>query len=103
MGLYLGAMRNKTPTFKNISWTKPNVKTLGIHRGYEIDEMEVWMEKVNKIKSCIQIWKSRDLSYIGKALIIKTLLASQIGYLPEIKPILNNVIKLIESLEFSMD
>ena len=98
VGLYLGAWRNKTPTFKNISWTKTNVKTLGIHHGYEKDEMEIWMEKVNKIKSCIQIWKSRDLSYIGKVLIIKTLLASQMGYLAEIKPVPNNVIKLIESL-----
>ena len=56
------------------------------------------MEKVNKIKSCIQIWKSRDLSYIGRVLIIKTLLASQIGYLAEIKTIPHNINKQIESL-----
>ena len=74
------------------------IKTLGINHGYEVDENEIWMEKVNKIKSCIQIWKSRNLSYVGKGLIIKTLLASQIGFLAHIKPVPNNVIKLIESL-----
>ena len=98
MGLYLGAWCNKNPTFKEISWTKGYVKTLGIQHGYDIDENEVWMEKVNKIKSCIQIWKSRDLSYIGRVLIIKTLLASQIGYLAEIKTIPHNINKQIESL-----
>lgn len=98
VGLYLGAWKNKTPLFKDISWTKTNVKTLGIHHGYEINETAIWMEKINKIKSCIQIWKTRDLSYVGKVLIIKSLLVSQIGYLADIKPVPNNVIKEIESL-----
>ena len=40
MGLYLGAWRNKNPTFKEISWTKGYVKTLGIQHGYDIDENE---------------------------------------------------------------
>ena len=98
IGLYLGAWKNKTPQFKEITWTKTNVKTLGINHGYEVDENEIWMEKINKIKNCIQIWKSRNLSYVGKVLIIKSLLASQIGFLADIKPVPNNVIKLIESL-----
>ena len=63
-----------------------------------MDENEIWMEKVSKIKSCIQIWKSRNISYVDKVLIIRTLLASQIGFLVDIKPVPNNVIKLIESL-----
>ena len=71
VGLYLGAWKNKIPLFKEITWTKTNVKTLGINHGYEVDENEIWMEKVNKIKSCIQIWKSRNFSYVGKVLIIK--------------------------------
>ena len=32
--LYLGAWKNKTPQFKEITWTKTNVKTLGINHGY---------------------------------------------------------------------
>ena len=50
VGLYLGAWRNKTPSFNDISWTKTNVKTLGINHGYEINETAVWMDKVNKSK-----------------------------------------------------
>ena len=59
------------------------------------------MEKINKIKSCIQIWKSRKLSYVGKVLVIKSLLVSQIRYLADIRPVPNNVIKEIESIIWS--
>ena len=101
VGLFLGALKGKTPAYTGISWTKTNVKTLGINHGYEINETAVWMEKINKIKRCIQIWKSPELSYVGKVLIIKSLLVSQIGYLADIKPVPNNVIKEIESIIWS--
>ena len=45
IGLYLGAWKNKTPQFQEITWTKTNVKTLGINHGYESDKNEIWMEK----------------------------------------------------------
>ena len=68
--------------------------------GYEVDENEIWMGKVYKIKSCIQIRRSRNLSYVGKVLIIKTLLASQICFIANIKPVPSNVINNVElSLE----
>ena len=35
---------------------------------------------MTKIKTCIQVWKSRNLSLRGKVLIIKAFLISQIGY-----------------------
>ena len=79
-GLYLGQWKNKLPEFKEIQWTRDNVKTLGIHHGYNIDENAVWLEKINKMKNCIKIWKSRDLTLTGKVLVIKTLLLSQIGF-----------------------
>ena len=65
-GLYTGQWRNKTPEFKEIKWTTNNVKTLGIHHGYNIDEAAIWLEKINKIKNCIKVWKSRDLTLIRK-------------------------------------
>ena len=91
-GLYTGQWRNKTPEFKEIKWTKNNVKTFGIHHGYNIDEAALWLEKINKIKNCIKVWKSRDLTLIGKVLVIKTLLLSQIGFLAESLIIPNKVV-----------
>ena len=82
-GLYTGPWKNKAPEFTEIKWTKNNVKTLGIHHGYNIDIDAIWLEKINKVKNCIKVWKSRDLTLTGKVLVIKTLLLSQIGFLTE--------------------
>ena len=100
-GLYVGQWKNKLPEFKEIQWTRDNVKTLGIHHGYNIDENAVWLEKINKMKNCIKIWKSRDLTLTGKVLVIKTLLLSQIGFLTESLVIPEKNVKEIESLLWS--
>ena len=58
--------KNKTPEFNKIKWTKTHVKTLGIVHGYDIDENIIWMEKINKIKGCIQVWKKTRFDYKRK-------------------------------------
>ena len=96
--MYIGPWKSKDPEFKEISWTNTYVKTLGINHGYHIPEQEVWMEKINKMKNCIQVWKSRDLTLKGKVLIIKTFLISQINYEIEMKSIPKNIVKEIDKI-----
>ena len=100
-GLYTGSWRNKSPEYTDIKWTNTNVKTLGVHHGYAIDYNAIWLEKINKIKNCIQVWKSRNLTYKGKVLIINTFLLSQIGFLAETVHVPNNVVKEIDKLLWS--
>ena len=57
--IYIGPWKTKEPEFQEISWSHSYVKTLGINHGYHIPEQEIWMDKIKKIKNCIQIWKSR--------------------------------------------
>jgi hypothetical protein len=38
-GIYIGSVKNNRPKFTKIVWTKDNVKTLGIHHGYNIYKM----------------------------------------------------------------
>ena len=104
-GLYIGPWKTKTPEFTEITWTNNNVKTLGVHHGYQINLHEIWMEKITKIKNCIQVWKSRNLSLKGKVLIIKTFLISQIGYELEMNGIPKHIEKDINKLlwEFLWD
>ena len=54
-GLYTGAWRNKRSEYDEIRRTDTNIKTLGIHHGYEIDNAAIWLEKINKINNCIQV------------------------------------------------
>ena len=70
--LYIGPWKTKKPEFEEITWTNKNVKTLSVHHGYHINQQEIWMEKITKIKTCTQVRKSRNLSLRGKVLIIKT-------------------------------
>ena len=78
-------MENKKPEFEEITWTNKHVKPLGVYHGYQINEQEIWMGKIAKIKNCFQVWKSRNLTLRGKVLIIKTFLISQIGFELEMK------------------
>jgi hypothetical protein len=58
VGMYLGKWRNKNQRFKNIKWSTKPVKAFGVFHGYAIDLEMIWLEKINKIKSCMEVWKS---------------------------------------------
>ena len=73
----------------------------GVHHGYAIDYKAIWLEKINKIKNCIQVWKSRNLTFKGNVFIINTFLLSQIGVLAETVHVPNNVVKEIDRLLWS--
>ena len=96
--IYIGPWKTKEHEFREISWSDTYVKTLGINHGNHIPEQEVWMDKIKKMKTCIQILKSRDLTLKGKILIIKTFLVSQINYELEMKPIPKNIVKEMDKL-----
>ena len=79
-GIYLGPWKNKEPIFTKIKWTKTAVKTLGIFHGHVIDNDKIWKDKIQKIKNCLQVWKTRNLTLKGKTLIIKSFIISLIGF-----------------------
>jgi molybdopterin synthase catalytic subunit len=58
----IGTARHRKPKFNKISWIKENVKTLGIHHGYNVDNDKIWKDIIDRMKNCIQVWKSRKLS-----------------------------------------
>ena len=72
----MALLRNTRPTFTKIKWVTGNVKTLSIHHGYDIQDDNIWKTIIEKMKSCIYVWKSRNLTCGGKTLITKNLLLS---------------------------
>ena len=58
----IGTARHRKPKFNKISWIKENVKTLGVHHGYNVDNDKIWKDIIDRMKNCIQVWKSRKLS-----------------------------------------
>ena len=97
-GLLIGRLKGRKPRFKKITWVTTNVKTLGVHHGYDIDNEAIWKSKVVKINSCLQIWKTRNLTFKGNILIVTNLIISLIGYEIEIRGIPENYLKIINNL-----
>jgi exonuclease III len=96
-GLMIGKNRHSQPTFTEIIWTKDYVKTLGICHGYNINDDDIWRSKITKIKSCLQVWKCRNLSLYGRVLIIKTFVFSAINFEIETRGISDKYIREIEN------
>ena len=42
---------------------------------------------INKMKSCIQVWKTRNLTFKGKTVIVKKFLLTQMGFETEMRGI----------------
>jgi hypothetical protein len=38
-----------------ISWIKENVKTLGVHHGYNVDNDKILKDIIDRMKNCIQV------------------------------------------------
>ena len=61
---------------ENIKWTNKPIKTLGIYYGHDYIECEKlnWGKKIEKMNSLFLSWSKRNLSILGKVLIIKALI-----------------------------
>ena len=64
------------------------MKILGVYfsNGLSTVEQENWQPKLSKLEKNLNLWKSRNLSLVGKALIVNTLGASKFWFLAKILP-----------------
>ena len=75
-GLWIGKLKHNKDKEENIKWTNKPIKTLGIYYGHDYIECEKlnWEKKIEKINSLFLSWSKRNLSILGKVLIIKALI-----------------------------
>ena len=60
-----------------------------------------WQKKLNKLEKNLNLWKTRSLSLVGKALIINILGASKFWFLSKVLPTPEWVISCFKTLVFS--
>ena len=81
--MYLGSLRNTCSNIKpcGIQWTKC-VKILGIYFSYDDAEMIDlnYNDKLKSLARVLNMWKMRDLTVIGKIVIVKTFGLSKLLY-----------------------
>jgi hypothetical protein len=86
-GLFIGRLREKRPRLANISWISDNIKMLGVFHGYTVDTDDIWKKNINKMKSCTQVWKTRNLTFKGNNLIVENFLLAQMRFETEMRGI----------------
>ena len=85
-GLWIGDNKGKVETPLGITWPKEPIKLLGLYIGYNKKDIVVsnFRHKIIKMKQILTSWKQRDLTLIGKILIMKTLVTSLFRYLAKV-------------------
>ena len=75
-GLWIGKLKHSKDKEENIKWTNKPIKTLGIYYSHDYIECEKlnWEKKIEKMNSLFLSWSKRNLSILGKVLIIKALI-----------------------------
>ena len=80
--MWLGRNKHRNDKHCNFKW-KTKIKVLGIYfsntlRASLIEEN--YTERIDKIKRLISAWEKRNLSIMGKVIVVKTFLISQLVY-----------------------
>ena len=60
------------------------MKILGVVFGMVSVEKDNWEPRLSKLDSCLSLWKSRSLSFVGKVLILNVLGLSKLLYLSRV-------------------
>lgn len=75
-GVWVGKLKNCKDKIEGIKWDNKPIKALGIYFGHDIDKCNElnWEGKINQMKILLIYWEKRNLTIIGKILIIKSLI-----------------------------
>ena len=100
--ILLGKKTLKVNDKMGLNWVKGPIKVTGIWVGHNIAELSQNSinEKIQKIKTLLNLWKSRNLSIKGKITILRTQAMPIILYLASVLSISNESIEIIDKLFF---
>ena len=82
-GIWIGKLKHCKDKIDNINFRDKPVKVLGLYFGIiskECDKLN-WETKLEKTKNLMTSWEKRNLSLLGKILIVKTLIIPQFTYI----------------------
>ena len=102
-GIWLGPLKGNPEYYQGIHFTQTAVRILGVYVGHDTEKCltENWMSKVNKLKNCIHIWKSRKLTLFGKVQILKSLALSKFVYCMSVLTVPPMIVKYIAKCMYS--
>jgi len=102
IGMWLGKLSGSVKKIGNITWTTDTVKALGVYFGHDIKKRQKlnWDKKLEDLEKCLRTWKSRELTLLGRILIVKTFAVSKLIYLSSTCVCPHMVLKKINKIIF---
>ncbi len=97
---YIGKLKDSDYFPHGLSWIKTPIYTLGIHivESEEDNYILNFKQKINNLKTILNIWKQRNLSIKGKITIINSLALSPLIYISSVTHTPQKAIKEINNL-----
>lgn len=85
--MWLGRWRGNGATPYGLKWVN-KMRILGVYfsNGLLSVENDNWKSKLDKLKSVVSLWSSRELSFIGRSMILNVLGASRFWHVAKVVP-----------------
>ena len=82
-GFWLGKLKHSRDKFENISWRTNPIKSLGVYFGYNYKECQKlnFEKQLNKCENIIKDWNKRNITLMGKIVVVKSLILPNLTYL----------------------
>lgn len=100
-GLWLGAWRDRSDSPVSIAWSSVKIKVLGVFLGNGSMDDSNWRPRIEAVEKCLNSWRSRSLSYGGKAVVSNALALSRVWYVASLVPMPPWALSELNSLIFN--
>ena len=100
-GLWLGSWRGRLDPPVDLDWSSFKLKVLGVFIGIGVLAEDNWRPRINAVDKVLSSWRSRSLSFRGKALVINALALSRIWYVESLVHMPPHILHEICTLVFN--
>ena len=99
-GMWLGDDKDSADTPFGIKWPKTPIKALGIFHSYDKKAAEKYnfISKLDKLSRQLHWWKARDISIIGRVMLIKTLDLSKFNFAASVLHVPKEIVQRVNVL-----
>ena len=100
-GLWLGGWCGRVDPPVGLDWSSSKLKVLGVFIGVGDLEADNWRPRIDAVERVLNSWRSRSLSFRGKALVVNALALSRVWYVASLVHMPPWALKELSSLAFS--
>ena len=97
-GLWLGAWQHRTDNPTSYNFVNNSLTILGVRFGNCVTLHENWEPRINNIKYTLNRWKSCNLNFKERAIIVNTMVGAGLSYLGTILPCPAELVKQMEKV-----